>query len=107
MKLIISITILVLSAGCTLFEKNERLLAEYKKRDGNKIMIYYVGSDATTSDVIQVRKYNYDKPLWVNEKYNYLESSKLINDTSLELVLSDTGYHNNNNKLDTIILNVK
>jgi hypothetical protein len=43
------------------------------------------------NDVIQVRKANQEKPLWVNEKYNYLESSKLINDTSLQIVLSDTG----------------
>ena len=107
MKLIAAIIIMFLSLGCNLPEKDERLLAEHKKTDENKIMIYYIGGGATTSDVMQVRKFNYDKPLWVNKKYNYLQSSKLINDTLLQLVLSDTGYHNNNNKLDTIILNVK
>jgi hypothetical protein len=71
------------------------------------IRVYYVGFGATTSDVIQVRKANQNKPLWVNEKYNYLKSSKLINDTSLQLILSDTGYHNYNNRLDTIIVSVK
>ena len=107
MKLIIILTVVLFSQGCTLFEKDEKLLAEHQKSNGEKIKIYYVGLGATTSDVIQVRKSNQDKPIWVNDKYNYIESSKLINDSSLQLVLSDTGYHNNNNKLDTIIVNVK
>ena len=68
MKLIIPIATLMLSVGCTLFEKDERLLAEHKKTDGNTIMIYYVTTGATTNDVIQIRKNNYDKALWVNEK---------------------------------------
>ena len=107
MKSIIAVIIVLFSQGCTMFEKDEKLLAEHQKSDGEKIKIYYVGLGATTSDVIQVRKSNQDKPLWVSEKYNYLESSKLITDTSLRLVLTDTGYHNYNNKLDTIIVNVK
>lgn len=90
-----------------MFEKDERLLAEYQKSDGEKIKIYYVGLGATTNDVIQIRKSSQSSPLWVSEKYNYMESSKLINDTSLQIVLSDTGYHNHNNKLDTIFINVK
>ncbi|MBE2230460.1 MAG: hypothetical protein IAE96_07460 [Chitinophagaceae bacterium] len=107
MKSIIAVFIILFSQGCTMFEKDETLLAEHKKSNGEKIKIYYVGLGATTSDVIQVRKANQDKPLWVNDKYNYMESSKLINDTSLQIVLSDTGYHNYGNKLDTIIINVK
>jgi hypothetical protein len=107
MKSFVTIFIILFSQGCTMFEKDETLLAEHKKSNGEKIKIYYVGLGATTSDVIQVRKANQDKPLWVNDKYNYMASSMLINDSSLQIVLSDTGYHNNNNKLDTIIINVK
>ena len=93
--------------GCALFEKDKILLAEHQKSNGEKIKIYYVSLGATTNDVIQVRKSNKKIPLWVNEKYNYLENSKLLNDSSLQLILSDTGFHNHNNKLDTIIVNVK
>ena len=107
MKSIIAAILILIIHGCTFFEKDETLLAVHTKSNGEKIKIYYVGLGATMNDVIQVRKANQEKPLWVNEKYNYLESSKLINDTSLQIVLSDTGYHNNNNKLDTIIINVK
>lgn len=107
MKSIIAVIIILFSQSCTLFEKDEKVLAEHQKSNGEKIKIYYVGLGATTSDVIQVRKSNQDKPIWVNDKYNYIASSKLLNDTSLQLVLSDTGYHNYNNKLDTIIVNVK
>src|SRR5690349_12701963 len=107
MKSIITIAILLFSQGCTIFEKDETLLAEYKKSNGEKIKIYYVGLGATTSDVIQVRKANQKKPLWVSDKYNCLRSSKLTNDTSLQIVLTDTGYHNYSNKVDTILVNVK
>jgi hypothetical protein len=107
MKPIIVTIIILFSQACNMFEKDERLLAEHQKNNGEKIKIYYVGLGATTSDVIQIRKSNLSSPLWVSEKYNYMESSKLINDTSLQLVLSDTGYHNRNNKLDTILVIVK
>ena len=107
MKSIIIIAIILFSQGCTLFEKDEKVLGEHKKSNGEKIKIYYVGLGATTNDVMQVRKSNQSSPLWVSEKYNYMESSKLINDTSLQLILSDTGYHNQKIKLDTIYVNVK
>jgi hypothetical protein len=107
MKSIMAAFIMLLSQGCTMFEKDETLLAEHKKSNGERIKIYYVGLGATTNDVLQVRKENQNKLLWANDKYNYMISSKLINDTILEIVLSDTGYHNYNNKPDTIILNVR
>jgi len=39
-----------------MFEKDEKLLKEHVKSNGEKIGIYYVGLGATTNDVIQVRK---------------------------------------------------
>ncbi len=107
MKSIIAIFIILIIQGCTMFEKDETLLAEYKKSNGEKIKIYYVGLGATTSDVMQVRKSNQHNPLWVSDKYNNLNSSALINDISLQLVLSDTGYHNYNSKIDTVFISVK
>ena len=101
------IILLIFSQGCTMFDKGEHLLAEHQEIDGNKIKIYYVSLGATTNDVIQVRRSNNDTVLWVSDKYNYLASSKLINDTCLKLILSDTGYHNHDNKLDTIIVNIR
>ena len=93
--------------GCKLFDKDERLLAEHQKSNGEKIKIYYVSLGATTNDVIQVRKSNQDSSIWALDKYNYLKSSMLISDTILQMVLSDTGFNNNNNKFDTIIVKVK
>lgn len=107
MKVTITIIFFLFIQGCTLFKKDETLLAEHKKYNGEKIKIYYVGLGATTNDVIQIRKGNQEKPLWVSDKYNFMESSKLINDTLLQLILSDTGFHNYKNKLDTLIINVK
>jgi len=108
MKIVITIFIIILSIqGCTMFDKDERLLSEHNKINGEKIEIYYVGLGATTNDVIQVRKSGSQKLLWVSDKYNYLKSSALLNDSSLQLVLSDTGYHNYNNKQDTIFVNIK
>jgi len=104
---IFSIAILLSLVACNLFEKEETSLAEHVCSDGKKVNIYYVGLGATTNDVIQVKKSGYDNPFWVSEKYNYLKSSSLLNDTTLQLILTDTGYHNYNNKLDTIIVKLK
>jgi len=104
MKIIITIVVLFVQS-CTMFEKDEKILAEHQKSNGEKIKILYVGLGATTNDVIQVRKENQDTPLKVFEKYNSLESSKLINDTTLQVVLNDTGYFKN--KADTFFVSVK
>jgi hypothetical protein len=107
MRSLIVIFFILLTQGCTLFKKDERPLVVHKKSNGEKISIYYVGMGATTNDVIQVKKSNQSTPVWVSEKYNYLESSALLNDSTLQIVVTDTGCHNNNNKLDTVIINVK
>ncbi len=107
MKAFIIIVVIFIANGCKLFDKDERLLAEHQKSNGEKIKIYYVSLGATTNDVIQVRKSNQDSSIWALDKYNYLQSSKLINDTLLQMVLSDTGFNNNNNKFDTVIVKIK
>jgi len=104
MKIIATVIVLFIQ-GCTMFEKDEKLLGEHQKSNGEKIKIFYVGLGATTNEVIQVRKENQHTPLKVFEKYNFLESSKLVNDTTLQIVLNDTGYFKN--KADTFFINVK
>lgn len=108
MKSVIRIfLIMVFMQACTFFKKDEKLLNQHNKANGEEIKILYVGLGATTNDVIQVRKTMPDTLLWVSDKFNYLKSSELIGDTSLRLILSDTGYNNYNNKIDTIFVNIK
>ena len=107
MKSILAVIIIIFFQACNMFEKDETLLAEHKKSNGKRIEIYYVGLGATTSDVIQVRMEKQEKPLWVSDEYNYLKNSTLINDTSLQMILSYTDYHNEKDKLDTFIVSVK
>jgi hypothetical protein len=105
MKSVAFIILGLLIQSCTMFKKDEKLLAEHQKSNGEKIKVFYVGLGATTNDVIQVRKANQESPIKVFEKYNYLESSMLVNDTLLQLVLNDTGYFKN--KPDTFTVNIK
>jgi len=107
MKVFIIIIVIFIAIGCKLFDKNERLLAEHQRSNGEKINIYYVSLGATTNDVIQVRKSNQDSSIWALDKYNYLKSSELINDTILQMVLSDTGVNNIINRYDTVFVKVK
>lgn len=108
MKIIIkTLAVLVGFQSCTLFAKDERLLSEHKKANGEKIQIYFIGVGATVNEVIQVRKSGSDKILWVSDKYNCLKSSNLIDDTSLRIILTDTGFHNYDNKFDTVLVNIK
>jgi len=107
MKAFIILMIIFIVNSCKLFDKNERLLAEHQKISGEKIKIYYVSLGATTNDIIQVRKSNQDSSILSLDKYNYLKSSKLISDTILQMVLSDTGFNNNSNKFDTVVVKVK
>ena len=107
MKFILLFTVVVLLASC-INSKDERLLAGYEKNNGEKIKIYYVGVGVAANEVIQVRKSVKGKNeilVRVFEKYDYLESSKMLNDTSLQLVINDTGYFKH--KPDTFIVSVK
>ena len=108
MKKAISMKIFVLAAFCccTLFPIDERLLAEHTRVNGDKIMIYFVSTGATTESVLQIRKKSLnDKNAILKNltKYNYLENSKLVNDSTLSLILKDTTYFKG---LDTIMLKI-
>jgi hypothetical protein len=101
------LTLIYLVTSCTFFPKEETLLAECEKSNGETIKIYFVSPGATTNDVIQIRKSNNNNPIKVFENYNYVSSAKLINDTTLQLVMTDTAYHASNRKSDTVTVNVK
>lgn len=69
-------------------------------------MIYFVSTGATTESVLQIRKKSLnDKNAILKNltKYNYLENSKLVNDSTLSLILKDTTYFKG---LDTIMLKI-
>jgi hypothetical protein len=93
--------------GCSIFPKQEILLAKHQKLNGEELGIYHVSMGATTNDVIQVRRVNQNKILWVSENYNCLKHSILISDSILQLVLTDTGFNNYSNVIDTINVSVK
>ena len=80
-------------AACMGISKEETLLASHTRTDGKKIDIYFVAVDATTKDVIQVRLVRAPHEVAVIKNFdnNYLVDSKLKNDSSLLLVLSDSG----------------
>lgn len=105
--LVIGLATALLSYSCNIFEKNERLLSEHTKSNGDKIKIYYVGLGATTSNVIQIRVTPSNRGellIKAIENYDYLESSKLINDSLLQIVVNDSGYYMH--KPDTIFVKV-
>jgi len=101
----ISINLVLAFTGCTLYEMNDKLLASYIRGDGTKVNIYYVDLGATTKQVIQVRtaKPPLGEVVIKNFESNFLQSSNLISDSSLLLVLSDSG----SLKKDTIYLSIK
>lgn len=80
-----------------IFEKNQRLIGDFKLQNGNVIELYYIGYGATTPNVI-----------WINEKkaagsdtiinridgfdYKYTVSFNQLNDSLLKIVFTDTAY---------------
>jgi hypothetical protein len=98
---------IVFMQGCLgkMFDKDEKKLMSYKKSNGKEISIVQIGLGATTEDVIQVRYEEKKEPIKIFTKYNYLEFSKLIDDTTLQMVLNDTGYFKN--KADTFFIKIK
>lgn len=74
-----------------------------------KLRIVYIASNATIQPSIQVRKiYNKkEEVLQVYERYNYLESYKLLGDTALMVVVKDTISYLGSQHLDTMMIKLK
>jgi hypothetical protein len=108
MKKITAVALMVLIVqSCNLHSKDETLLAEHKQSNGGKVNIYLVSVGATANDNMQVRKSGQDSPIWVSERYDTLLSSKLINDTAMELIVSAKGIHGEVGKVDTLHVAIK
>lgn len=86
------IVVLVFSCG---IDVEKRTLADYITQHRGKIKIYYVDPGATGKEVIQVAssKSGTMERIVTNFEKNYLKNSVLINDSVLELTLSDSGSH--------------
>ena len=57
-----------------------------------KLGVFYIPSNATIQSAIQVRKQFMDNQEIINtyERYNYMDTCSLINDTTFMLVIRDT-----------------
>jgi len=76
-----------------------------------RLRIVHIPSNATIQSSIQIRKvYNNKKDeevLQNYERYNYLESYKLLSDTALMIVIKDTISYLGSKRLDTMIVKLK
>ena len=84
-----------------------KLLRRDNYKDRVNIDLYYIPSNATSCDYIQVRikEMESKEDTIINfERYNYVANSKL-NDTLLKLVLKDTSIYHIIRK-DTFIINI-
>lgn len=77
----------------SLFDDEIRVVQEVKVPNKNYLLkVYYVPSNATTESYIQVRKVenNVEEVLESYERFNYLNSCKIIGGDTLNLSISDT-----------------
>ena len=90
----------------SLFPVEEKFLKEFTNRSGEKFKIYLIGGNATTGEVIQIRKEvsDGDKIIKSIEGYNYVGKIFPINDTLISIILNDTSYVTNSP--DTSIINL-
>lgn len=75
-----------------------------------KLRIVYIPSNATIQSSIQVRTLSVNKEeklLQEFERYNYLQSYRLLNDTVLMIVVKDTVSYLGSQRFDTMIVKLK
>ncbi|ASZ14361.1 hypothetical protein KTO58_02075 [Chitinophaga pendula] len=98
------------SPSTKLFEVERRELVNISVPGKDyRVGIYYISGNATTQNCIQVMSFlNGDKKAVLKNymRYNMLDSYKLINDTSLMLVVRDTISYLGNQP-DTFFLSLK
>ena len=88
--------LIVFLTQCSSFQKEEKLMREYKLNDGNILELRYIGYGATTENVIQVNKKTpRDNTSVMVEKIkgfdnNYQVEFNQINDTLVKVSLIDT-----------------
>jgi propanediol dehydratase large subunit len=96
--LVLCVTLCICS--CNIFEKDEKILAMHKLKNGREIKIVSVALGATTADVVQVRVADpnntneKEELLKVYENYHFLSSSAIIRDTLQVCLSNDTNDYN-------------
>jgi len=111
--IIIAATVLVFFAGYLIYRMENFSLfdVEIKKvteiKGPNKsytINLYYIPGNATAQNIIQVKQVlnNGESVLHNYERYNFVNSYEIVNDTTLSLILSDTTFPER--KADTVFL---
>ena len=97
---------LIILLSCS-FLSHPKLLKQFTLKDGTVIGIYVVYGSATTNDAIIIeRKSNYTSTrVDFFERYNFLDSSRLLNDTTLLIVVKDSGI-GYSNPADTFNVNL-
>lgn len=93
----------------SLFDSDIKQVQEIRIPNKNYLLkIYYVPSNATTQSYIQVRKVENGKEEVIGsfERYNFVDTYKVINETTFMIVVRDTVSYLGN-KSDTIFLKLK
>ena len=81
---------------CSTFDKEEKVMGEYKLKDGNIIELRYIGYGATTENIIQVNKKNPKENSSVMVERikgfdnGYQVEFNQMNDTLVKVTLIDT-----------------
>jgi hypothetical protein len=90
------VLLIVLLTRCSSFEKEEKLMGEYKLNDGNILELRYIGYGASTENVIRVNKRNPKENTSVMVEQikgfdnNYQVEFNQMNDTLVKVTLIDT-----------------
>lgn len=84
-----------------IFPVETQLLQEYTL-DDKIYRVYYTGGNATTEEVIQlkIKRQGYEYLVKAIEGYNSLQGLKILNDSTVQLILLDDNYQSN--KPDTL-----
>ncbi len=84
--------LLTLLSSCK-FLNHQKLIKEVNSNNGSSITIYVVKGSATTNDAIILKRKenNEERRIDFFERYDLVDSSKLINDSTLFLVLRNSG----------------
>lgn len=93
-------------ASFEIFPVDSQLLKEHKL--GDRIYrVYYIGGNATTEEVIQLKieRQGYEYLVKAIEGYNSLKGLKVVNDTTVQLILLDNSYQSNKPDTLEIVLN--
>ena len=111
-KYIMSIGIVLLAIAIyfalsfEMFPEEKELLNKFTM-NGETYEVYYLGGNATTQEVIQIKKKDKGEEYLIKafEGYNDLEELRIVNDSVVQFILIDDSYKTN--KPDTLVLKMQ